>query len=71
MKNTGICPKCGGQEILTVPGGDGSRYHDNVISAGWMKISSVEVCRCVCCGCGFSEEWVDPRHIPELKKKYQ
>ena len=70
MKNTGTCPKCGSKEILTIPGGDGSLHHDNVIRVGLTIISTAEIYRYVCCDCGYSEEWVDPRDIPKLKKKY-
>lgn len=70
MKHTGTCPKCGGTDILTIPGGDGSLHHDNVIRTGWTIVSTAEVYRCVCCACGYSEEWVAPGDIPKLKKKY-
>jgi len=70
MKHTGICPKCGSKDILPIPGGDGSLHHDNVIRTGLTIIATAEVYRYVCCDCGYAEEWVDPRDIPKLKKKY-
>ena len=33
-------------------------------------ISVPRVHRYVCCTCGYSEEWVDPRDLPALKKEF-
>jgi ribosomal protein S27AE len=70
VKHSGICSKCGSGDLLFIPGGDGSLHHDNVIRVGLTIISTAEAYRYVCCDCGYSEEWVDLRDIPKLKKKY-
>ncbi len=51
MKKTSICPKCGGTDVLRIPGGtvclgDSSQ---NFVAVG---LSSVPVDRYVCCAVG-------------------
>ncbi len=70
MKNTGVCPKCGGREILRVKGKAGAYGSGNNIPVGWTNFSAVLVHRYVCCGCGYSEEWIDRKDIMALKAKY-
>ncbi len=70
MKNTGVCPKCGGNDILVVPGKAGAYGTGNNIPTGLTIFSSVMVDRYVCCSCGFSEEWIDKKDIKKLKKEY-
>lgn len=60
MKHTGICPKCGGTEILLVKGYIGN----NIIPAGW---TGAKVDRFLCCGCGYSEEWISQKDIAKIK----
>lgn len=67
MKNSGICPKCKGNDILSIRGEAGALGSGNVIQAGWF---GVLVHRYVCCDCGYSEEWVDTKDIPKLKDTY-
>ena len=67
MKKTGICPKCGGTDVLRIPGGtvclgDSSQ---NFVAVG---LSSVPVDRYVCCCCGFSEEWLRESDLKKVKK---
>ena len=45
VKHSGICSKCGGGDLLFIPGGDGSLHHDNVIRVGLTLISTAEVYR--------------------------
>ena len=68
MKNTKICPKCGGVDILTIKGNAGAYGAGNNIALTW---SYVLVDRYLCGSCGYSEEWVDTSAVPKLKKKYQ
>ncbi len=70
MKRTGICPKCGGTQILKIPGQSGPYGSGNNIPTGWSIFSSVLVHRYLCCGCGYSEEWIDKEDIPDLVKKF-
>ena len=62
MKHTGICPKCGGTEILRI---DGHSVIGGVIPAGW---TGAKVDRYLCCSCGYSEEWIDQNDIAKLIK---
>ncbi|MBI3175574.1 MAG: hypothetical protein HYZ25_17780 [Chloroflexi bacterium] len=70
MKN-GVCPKCGGNEIIRIPGQTGIERRGNIIPIGISAFTSVYLTRYVCSSCGFSEEWVDyPEGIERLKKKF-
>ena len=71
MKNNKVCPKCGNTDILLVPGSAGAYASGNNIQVGWTILSSVLVNRYVCCGCGFSEEWIDVKDIEKLKKAFE
>ena len=73
MKNTKKCPKCGGSDIIFVPGSAGPYGNGNNIMEG-LKIKSIKsavlVDRYICTTCGFSEEWIDLDYMDKLKKKY-
>ena len=73
MKNTKKCPKCGGSDIIFVPGSAGPYGNGNNIMKG-LTIKSVKsavpVDRYICTTCGFSEEWIDLDYMDKLKKKY-
>ncbi len=70
MKNTKTCPKCGGREIIKVPGTNGAYGTGNNIQTSWWNFTAVLVNRYVCCDCGYSEEWIDKKDIPALCQKY-
>lgn len=70
MKSTHQCPKCGGTDILKVPGKAGAYGSGNNIQVGLTNFSAVLVHRYVCCSCGYSEEWIDPEDISTLKHKF-
>ncbi len=70
MKRNHICPKCGGNDILKVPGRAGAYGSGNNIQVGMTNFSAVLVNRYVCCSCGYSEEWIDLDDIPSLKRKF-
>lgn len=59
MKNTGLCPKCGGENIVVVDGHAGPYGSGNNIMVGMTIFSAVKVHRYICCDCGFTEEWID------------
>ena len=66
-----VCPKCGSNEIIRIPGQVGPHGSGNNIPTGMTIFSSIEVTRYVCNHCGFSEEWIDYRdHLDKLKNKY-
>ena len=68
MKQTGTCPKCGGNDMLRIEGNIGPYGSGNHIPVGITSFSAVKVHRYLCCGCGYSEEWIDKIDIPRLKK---
>ena len=70
MKNTRICPKCNGSNIIRIEGKAGPYGMGNNIQVGWSNLSAVLVHRYLCCDCGYSEEWIDKEDIPALQKKY-
>ena len=70
MKATQTCPKCGGHDILRVPGKSGAYGTGNNIQTGFSIFSAVLVHRYVCCGCGYSEEWIDPSDLERLKERF-
>ena len=70
MKNTKKCPKCGGSNIIFVPGSAGAYGAGNNIMTGLTIKSAVPVDSYICTRCGYSEEWIDLDYIDKLKKKY-
>lgn len=64
MKYTYQCPKCGGQEIIRIAGEVGAYGSGNNIPTS--TFSAITVTRYVCCGCGYSEEWIDKDQLPRL-----
>ena len=70
MKNTKICPKCSGTDIIKIQGKVGPYGVGNNIQVGWTNLSAILVHRYLCCECGYSEEWIDKEDAQKLKKKY-
>ncbi|MBQ6357034.1 MAG: hypothetical protein IJI33_03650 [Solobacterium sp.] len=70
MKFSNVCPKCGSDQILMVPGDVRSYGAGNNIMTGMTVLSAVKVRRYVCCDCGFSEEWIDLDDIDKLIDRY-
>jgi len=67
LKKTGVCPKCGGQDILKVKGGAGAYGCGNNIMTGMTIFSAVGVDRYICRQCGFSEEWINTEDMERLE----
>lgn len=67
MKNTRVCPKCSGTDIIRFDGWSGAHGAGNNIQVGVTIFSAVNVNRYVCCDCGFTEEWIDQEDLWELK----
>ena len=70
MKNSRICPKCEGEDILLIYGSVNPQGDGNYITTGITRMSAIPVNRYLCCSCGYSEEWIAMDHIPKLKKKF-
>ena len=66
-----ICPKCSSTDIIMIPGNTGAYGSGNNIHIGLTSFSAVLVHRYLCCNCGYSEEWINKKDIPTLKKKFQ
>lgn len=71
MKYKKICPKCSSSDIIMIPGNIGAYGSGNNIHIGLTSFSAVLVHRYLCCNCGYSEEWINKKDIPTLKKKFQ
>ena len=71
MKQTNICPKCSGREIVRIPGQAGAYGSGNNIPMGATIFSAIKVARYVCGNCGYCEEWFDnPDDLQRLKDKF-
>ena len=71
MKNNDTCPKCKGTDLILVKGNAGGYGAGNNIQIGFTNFSAILVHRYVCCGCGYTEEWINKEDLSKLKKKYQ
>ena len=69
MKNTKVCPKCGGDDLVVISndGHPDATFGNNIQTRMTILSGSVFVKRYICCGCGFSEEWIDQADIATLK----
>ena len=67
MKNNVSCPKCGGTEIIKIPGKAGAYSSGNNIMIGMTIFSAILVNRYVCSDCGYSEGWIDTKDLEKLK----
>ena len=68
MKQSRVCPKCGGTDILIFEGYAGAYGSGNHIMTGASIFSAGPVDRHICCGCGFVEEWVREEDMEKLRK---
>ena len=67
MKNTKLCPKCGSVDIVRIDGHTGAYGAGNNVILGATVFSAVNVNRYICCGCGYSEEWIDQRDLGKVR----
>ena len=61
MKETGVCPKCGGSKVLKV---DPMRC--NAFPIGFPSLAKLE--RWFCGSCGFTEEWIQEADLEKAVK---
>ena len=59
MKHTGVCPKCGGREIVVMRGKLDTGYGSRVRG----QYDDPYVNRYLCCACGYLESWVNPEEF--------
>ena len=60
MKETGVCPKCGGSKVLKV---DPMRC--NAFPIGFTSLAKLE--RWFCGSCGFTEEWIQEADLEKAE----
>ena len=72
MKNTCRCPKCGSGEIVRIP--DNPARHasgNNIYTTTVTLAGKIPVIRYVCCGCGYTENWVEkPEELRRIRERY-
>ncbi len=70
MKNTKVCPKCGGSDVVEVPGGAFSpwNYSGTLRTSGW---GTARVDRWICCACGYCETWIEPEKLQKIRKNWK
>ena len=67
MKNTNICPKCGGTRILRVKDTGGNAGISLILGF----LSNAPVTRYACTDCGYVESWVEEKYLDKLKDRYE
>lgn len=62
MGNGNVCPKCGSQNVVRIPG-NARRYAsgNNIYTTKATLTGKIPVIRYVCCQCGYVENWVERR----------
>lgn len=65
MRNSKMCPKCGGEDIRRINGDADHISTANVIVLGAFK--RVYVPRYLCISCGFMEEWIEEDDLKHFK----
>ena len=68
MKQTRQCPKCGSSDLLCFLNDGFLDSSTKGIAVGKTIFSNVSVERYICCGCGYTEEWVRRNDIQRLKQ---
>ena len=71
MKYSAVCPKCGEQNVVLIPGKVGAQSSQNTVGVGFLALNSIPVSRYVCLNCGYTEEWIDSdEHLRKIGSKY-
>jgi ribosomal protein S27AE len=71
MKQSGICPKCQGTDIIRVEGSAKGYGAGNNIPMGMTIYSYIKVPRYVCGTCGYAEEWIDEKDIQRIRDEFE
>lgn len=66
MKTTKRCPKCESRDILRFDGYVGPYGSGNNLQTGKTIFSAVPICRYICAGCGYTEEWIDREDLERV-----
>ena len=70
VKRNKICPKCGSNKIIIVPGKKIPAESGRSIMIGQSALSSAIFDRYICSECGYSEEYFDKENIDKLINKF-
>jgi ribosomal protein S27AE len=71
MRNTKVCPKCGSNDIVIVPGLYGELDGLEHFAPPGSILVLLAITRYFCCNCGFSEEWIEsPEDREKIKKTF-
>ena len=66
MKDSQVCPKCDGRDLVgNIPVG-GMGGHP-VVHAGWMNFTVVDIRVWICLNCGFAEHYA--RHTGQIRRQ--
>ncbi len=69
MKNTKTCPKCGSRAVAEVPGGSFSPLgRSGSIETDPFETARID--RWICCACGYSEAWIEPKKLQKIRKRW-
>ena len=72
MKESRTCPKCGSHKIVRIP--DQPRRHasgNNIYTSQITLLGKIPVIRYVCCGCGYTENWVEsPGELLKIEETF-
>ena len=75
MRDTKTCPKCGGHNIviITNDGHPDPTQGNNLMCNRTILSGVIYVKRYICCGCGYTEDWIDKNDLGTLlnSKKIQ
>ncbi|MBO4838033.1 MAG: hypothetical protein J5493_01520 [Lachnospiraceae bacterium] len=63
MKNTVTCPKCGSRKIILIEGSTAVNNRFFPLSFS----TYVPLDRYICSECGYTEEWIPARDLPEVR----
>lgn len=69
VKNSGTCPKCGSTDIVRALSTSRTGCDGNGIRTDHI-FPVMRVPRYICCSCGYSEEWIDPKHLSKIKSEF-
>lgn len=67
MKYAKKCPKCGSGDLIRVTNDGFPDSSSKGIMTGITILSNIPVERYICCGCGYTEEWLSHSSIEKLR----
>lgn len=68
MRHSKQCPKCGNRDIIEVSNDGYPEMSYKGIMTGISILSNVVLHRYICCGCGYTEEWINKGSIQKIRE---